>query len=165
VIGERFALIETGRMLGYDLPLDLLGRSHRFRAAHRSDPAAAVTQSVVPTGRALQPLSPAHLTIQVRADGGLSVRWIRRSREGFGWTGATDVPLGEEREAYRIELRIGSELLRQAQVLVPAWDYLVADRIADGVINPVSLSLRVFQISAAVGAGQPADALVSLPAL
>jgi hypothetical protein len=51
---------------------------------------------------AVRPLSPVHLKAERQADGTIWLRWIRRSREGWGWPDGIETPLGEEREAYRL---------------------------------------------------------------
>ncbi|MEY3704072.1 MAG: hypothetical protein RLZZ561_1692 [Pseudomonadota bacterium] len=51
---------------------------------------------------AVRPLSPVHLKAKRQADGTIWLRWIRRSREGWGWPDGIETPLGEEREAYRL---------------------------------------------------------------
>ncbi|MGI3168237.1 baseplate multidomain protein megatron [Pseudooceanicola sp. C21-150M6] len=100
-------------------------------------------------GNGLKPLSPVHL--RVSGTGDLDVTWIRRSRvDGDGW----DVPLGEEAERYRIEVRDGATLLREAEVTAPQWLYSAAMQAADG--GTAGRELRVAQISASFGPGDAA---------
>lgn len=58
--------------------------------------------------RGLRPLSPVHLKVGRLANDDLSFNWIRRGRiDADGWPDNwffEDIPLGEEREAYRIEI-------------------------------------------------------------
>ncbi|KQR83537.1 hypothetical protein [Sphingomonas sp. Leaf343] len=42
------------------------------------------------------------------AKGGATVRWTRRSRLGWRWLDGVDVPLGEEREGWRVVLARGA---------------------------------------------------------
>ena len=57
-------------------------------------------------GIGLRPLAPVHLRSE-RDAGDIVFTWIRRTRiDGDGWELA-DVPLGEEREAYEIEVIAG----------------------------------------------------------
>lgn len=57
---------------------------------------------------ALAPLAPVHASITAGHDGGLSLRWVRRSRAGFGWIDAIDVPLDQREEAYTVTLGAGA---------------------------------------------------------
>ena len=51
-------------------------------------------------GVGLRPYRPAHLVAEREAGGAIRLAWTRRTRiDGDSWAG-TDVPLGEEREAY-----------------------------------------------------------------
>ena len=57
--------------------------------------------------RAETPLAPVHLRA-VRTDAAVAVRWIRRSRvDADRWS--EQVPLGEERERYRVRVRQGAD--------------------------------------------------------
>ena len=80
---------------------DLLGAevSLNVEAAGREgDPLSHLYKAVH-----LRPLSPVHVKAQPR-EGGLEVSWIRRTRiGGDSWQGL-DVPLGEEREFYQVQL-------------------------------------------------------------
>jgi hypothetical protein len=63
---------------------------------------------------------------------------------------STEVPLGEEREAYLLRVRRGPEVLREVEVAVPDWTYTAALRAADG---PAPVTVEVAQLSARFGAG------------
>jgi hypothetical protein len=72
------------------------------------------------------------------------VRWTRRSRLGWLWRDG-DVPLGEEREAYRIAVRAGAMVLREAEVATSDWTYAAADHASDlsgAGAAPLSLEIR-----------------------
>ena len=54
--------------------------------------------------RAAKPLSPVHLRLVPTGDGGARLSWVRRGRlDADGWL-AGDIPLGEESEAYQVEI-------------------------------------------------------------
>lgn len=59
---------------------------------------------VAPAGLAMRPLVPVHGHLRRGAAGELVAGWIRRSRADAGWRDGVDLPLGEAREAWRIEL-------------------------------------------------------------
>ncbi|UKK85992.1 hypothetical protein L7H23_07775 [Sphingopyxis sp. BSN-002] len=52
----------------------------------------------------MQPLAPVHGRIRTDGAGGVVVGWIRRSRADAGWRDGVDLPLGESREEWRVEL-------------------------------------------------------------
>ena len=103
-------------------------------------------------GRALRPLSPAHLTC-TRQGADLMFNWIRRTRiDGDSWD-LTEVPLGEAEERYRLTIGTGSTTVRTVEVVSPTYLYTAAEIATDFAIPPASLTVSVAQISAAIGAG------------
>jgi hypothetical protein len=74
--------------------------------------------------RARLALSPVHLAGVVTGAGDLAISWIRRGRiDADDWEGA-DIPLGEQNEAYEIEIRSTSgELKRTAVSATQGWVY------------------------------------------
>jgi hypothetical protein len=125
-------------------------RHYRWGPAARalSDPSWR-HRAVAFRGVGLRPYAVCHLA--ARASGGaLDLSWIRRTRvEGDSWT-PSEVPLGEDREAYLVRvLRDGAEL-REVEVATPAWTYAAAMRSADG---PGPVTLAVAQLSDRFGPG------------
>jgi len=59
----------------------------------------------VPGGAAaLRPPAPVHGRIAGDGAGGMTIGWIRRSRVDTGWRDGIDLPIGEGRAAWRVEL-------------------------------------------------------------
>ena len=89
----------------------------------------------------------------MRAPATSRLSWIRRTRFGGTAWELAEVPLNEEREAYRVEIYDGMDLLRTVETETPSYLYSLAEQAADfgGPVGP--FSLRVAQLSAAVGAG------------
>jgi len=82
--------------------------------------------------------------------------WIRRSRfEADGWVG--EVPLGEEREAYALDILDGPDVVRTIEVSAPSALYAVTAEIADFGTPQTSLTVRIAQLSATVGRGFAAE--------
>ena len=95
------------------------------------------------------PLSPVNPFVRRQAAGDTLVGWTRRSRIGWTWLDGTGVPLGEEREAYRIAWPDSS-----AETAAPVFTYRAALRgqhVAAG-LGAVTLAVR-----------QVGDAAVSPP--
>ncbi|PZA12721.1 hypothetical protein DNX69_07445 [Rhodopseudomonas palustris] len=161
--GARFVLLDT-HLVPIARGLSALGRSLRLRivAAGRShdDPSAVdLTVTLGPT--ALRPLAPVHLTARRVADG-VRIGWIRRTRiDGDGW--GVEVPLGEDNEAYAVDiLGPSGAVVRSMQSAVPMALYAAADELADFGAPQAALTLRVAQLSATVGPGFAATATVVL---
>jgi hypothetical protein len=132
----------------------------RIVAASRdySDP-STVALAATPGATALTPLAPVHVGA-TRAGDGVHIAWIRRTRiDGDAWEPA-DVPLGEDSEAYEVDVLSGTSVVRTLSAVTPAVLYPAAFEIADFGAPQTSLSLRVYQLSATVGRGYPATALV-----
>lgn len=112
VAGERFVLIEREALLAYDPPLSATGGAVRLLASGIGD-AEPAEASVMAIGAALRPPAPVHLSARRRSDGGFDLGWVRSSRLGWTWLDGVDAPLGEDREAYRVEITpsVGASLL------------------------------------------------------
>jgi hypothetical protein len=68
-----------------------------------------------------------------------------------------ELPLGEEREAYAVDVLSGGDIVRNYQTETPSLLYPTADELADFGAPQSSISIRVAQLSATVGAGFPAE--------
>lgn len=142
--------------------LDALGRplSLRLTPAGRdhADPATLALE-VTPGATALRPLAPVHVRARRSAEGA-TIAWIRRTRrDGDSWD-APEVPLGEDIEAYEVDILEGGEVVRTLASSTPHALYANAQELADFGAPQSALSLRVYQLSATVGRGFAAEAVV-----
>lgn len=97
-------------------------------------------------GNGLRPYAPCHLRLD-----GARVSWIRRTRiGGDGWDGA-DVPLGEAREAYLLQVEQGGVVLHRAMPARP--EYLLPAAILDMARAGGAFAVTVAQLSDEFGAG------------
>jgi hypothetical protein len=105
------------------------------------------------TGIGLRPLAP----VQVRGEfssGDMIIRWVRRTRTGGdGWE-QTEVPLGEDSEAYEVDIIDGGTVLRTIATSSPMATYTAAQQTADFGAPQASYTLRVYQLSPIYGRGQ-----------
>jgi hypothetical protein len=142
---------------------DALGRPIRIRVAASTrshDDAMAASLIVTPGDTALRPLAPARLQARRFGDG-VHVSWIRRGRiDADSWSG--EVPLGEESEAYALDILSGATVLRRIDCSTPQALYPAAAEIADFGAPQPSLRLRVAQLSTAVGAGFATERVIAL---
>jgi Gene Transfer Agent (GTA)-like protein/putative tail protein len=143
--------------------INALGRTMQLRAVAESRDHGDLTAlglSVTPRATALMPLSPVHLKAK-RDVNGISFSWIRRTRfDGDSWVG--EVPLGEGSEQYQLEIVSGTNVVRAVTTATPSAFYASTDELSDFGAPQTSLSVRVAQISATVGRGFPAQAVLKL---
>ena len=119
---------------------------------------AAFFAEIAATGsiRARLPLSPVHLRCRKTSGGDLALTWVRRGRLDADDWAAADIPLGEEREEYRIEIAaVGGSTVRTAAAGTPAYFYAAASIAADFGTPPASIDVTVRQLSLAAGWGLP----------
>jgi hypothetical protein len=126
-----------------------------WRAAPAGGPASGPSMSeTIATWRGLsaRPWAPAHLRAR-DVGGDTMISWIRRARlAGDGWD--AEVPLGEEREVYRVEILDGETVVRTAETTTPGLVYAAAQRASDFPSGPTGvLAVRVAQGSALFGWG------------
>jgi hypothetical protein len=163
VEGASFVLLDA-QLLPVASGLDMLGRALSLRAvAARRDhgDATAVALSATPGAVALRPLSPVQLRAQRGVDG-VTFSWIRRTRfDGDSWE-ALEVPLGESAERYEVDILDGATVRRTLSAAEPRVLYPAADEIADFATSQAVLSVRVAQLSATVGRGVAAQAVLSI---
>ena len=172
--GNAFALIEnqfaTVAASAY-LPLGQGDRDAtidlRFGSASKSveDSEAYIETVFTHTAAAQKPYSPAHLKARwnLGVNNDISLTWIRRSRFNADSWDVSTVPLNEETEKYTIEVLDGAAVVREVTDLAsPAYTYTEAMQIADfGAVQTSSLKFRVYQMSANVGRGVPAEETIT----
>lgn len=143
--GEAFVLLHVDTLFALGGNQALVGRTLEAAAQGIGDTSLVSAQRMV-VGRALTPPSPVHLRAQGSAASGLDIGWVRRSRLGWAWSSGHDVPLGEEQEAYLVEIVAGGDMLRSVTVNEPAWFYPSAAISADAVAAGASaLGVQVRQ--------------------
>jgi hypothetical protein len=163
-IGSR-AVILDGSIADLASGLEWLGREAFYRVApegrDHADPMATAFNATAGTA-ALLPLAPVRPNAR-RSQAGVTITWIRRSRIGADNWDQADVPLGEAREAYLIEILSGGITRRRYETAEPALVYPSADEIADFSTAQASLSLRIRQVSESAGPGL--ECLQAVPVL
>ena len=105
-------------------------------------------------GIGLRPLSP----VQLRARwpsvaGDIVLSWTRRTRIGGDSWEQIEVPLGEDSEAYEVDIYDGSGVVRTLSTSSPEATYTLAQQTADFGGQQWSVSIAVYQLSASYGRG------------
>jgi hypothetical protein len=110
-------------------------------------------------GVGLRPLSPAHVTSR-QSPSGLQISWIRRTRIGGDSWEQIDAPLAEDSESYEVDILDGSEVKRTLASATPSVIYTTAQQSSDFGAPQPSYVVRVYQLSATFGRGQPREAII-----
>jgi len=113
----------------------------------------------VDQGRALRPLSPAHVRADRAVSGDITLTWVRRTRSGGDSWELPDVPLGEDYERYEIDIRDGGTVKRTLVSSTPNVVYSAAAQVADfgSVQSAVTVDLCQLGVT---GRGVPARTTV-----
>lgn len=108
--GEGFAMLDDAALMGVALQIGLapLAIGGEIWVEGVADTAPLIL-AVDTFGRARRPLAPVHLRCEWQQDGGLLLRWTRRSRSGADWVDGIDAPLDAREERYRVTLGAGSD--------------------------------------------------------
>ena len=123
---------------------------------------AAVAQTFTEHELGKKPRSPVDVRAS-RASGDITFTWQRRSRLQVRAIGAAGIliPLGEESEAYSIDVYADgtfATVLRTLTSSTPSVAYSAAQQTTDFGSPQASVSVAVHQLSSAVGRGFPAEA-------
>jgi hypothetical protein len=141
-----------------------LGTPWRYRVgpADRDHADPAVVEFVATAGPdALKPLAPVHLRAR-RVTDGVVISWVRRTRrEGDAWE-PSEIPLGEESEAYEVDVVQAGTVIWTLSSASASVLYAAADELAAFGVPQTALSLRVAQKSVVVSRGFEAAAVVSV---
>lgn len=158
-VGERFVLLDDA-IVPVIVPAGNAGQSWTIRAVTYGDSLNnGVLSSFTITAESLKPLSPVMpFARRDSLSGDIALSWIRRARIDQGLRDYVDVPLMEQSELYDVEILSGGSVIRHWRVTAPFVTYDAADQLTDFGVVPLSLSVRITQISALIG---PGNALIS----
>jgi hypothetical protein len=98
---QTIAVLLDDRLITLDPGLVPPLASTRIAAIGTGD-TDAVIAPLANAGLSRRPLCPVHAKLQIAPDGTRNFSWTRRARGQWRWDNAVDVPLVEEREAYRV---------------------------------------------------------------
>jgi len=144
------------------LSSDVIGRAVELLvlpAGRKAGDGTQVRITALPQGLALRPPAPVGLKAK-RGSGGVNISFIRRTRVNGDSFDLYEVPLGEEREDYRIDILAGETLKRSLFSAASSLLYASSDEMQDFGGPQTSLSLSIRQISALVGPGDALNASI-----
>ena len=149
--GAPFALLEAVAMKRLSDSASVVGVT--VMASGVGDVQGVVVSGPATMGANVRPLAPVHAAVQ-DAGGDVLISWIRRSRDGWRWRDAVDVPVGEESEAYRIVKSAAGRPDLSATLTAPAWTYTAAERALDVAAGAPVAIISITQIGA-LGVSRP----------
>lgn len=161
-INDRFVLISGPGIVRLPLASSQIGVEMNYRAVTMGSTfAAAPNQPFTGAGQALETFSPVH----VRGERGdspedLTITWTRRDRLYQTMRDGVELPNSEADESYSIDIIDGSAVVRTLTSSTPSVVYTAADQTTDFGAPPAEVTVRVYQLSAIVGRGTPAEATI-----
>ncbi len=158
--GDRFVLI-TPALYTTAIANNLIGRQLYYKAVSVGNTLSTTDEEAFTyTGRNLKPFAPVHVEGSRDGSGNLTIDWIRRSRVDSEWRDGVGIPLGEESEAYEVDILDGSTVVRTIEVTSATASYSAADQTTDFGSPQSSIDVKVYQLSAVVGRGYAAEATI-----
>lgn len=160
-VGDRFVLIS--RTVFREMEVSEIGLARWYKAVSFGqliDDAEEHIWTYFATN--LRPLSPVHIWAERDEYDNIYINWTRRTRVGGEWRDEVDVPLGEEREEYEVDiLDADDNVVRTLWGITETWvEYSAEQQIEDFGSVQSQVKVRVYQISALVGRGFAGEATV-----
>lgn len=159
--GEMFVLVSSGTLQRIPAATAEIGLSRLYKGVTLgSSYASADDVDFATTAQALECVSPVHLGAGRDASGNLTIIWQRRTRKGGEWRDYVDASLGEDTEAYEIDVfedDTYAVVLRTIDATTISASYTAAEQTTDFGSTQSTVYVRIYQISAAVGRGAPLE--------
>ena len=157
IAGEPFLLVDARTLKGIAASASMIGTGVTVTAYGPGNVGQEPVVTRIVQGEAARQLSPAQLRGVVRADGTLELSWTRRSRRGFAWIDAVDVPPDPDLSGYRIAIT-GSATATESSVTEPGL-VVGAAEVASLGAGPLTITAR--QVGS-IGLSRPATIIINL---
>ncbi|HEQ98801.1 MAG TPA: hypothetical protein ENO22_05620 [candidate division Zixibacteria bacterium] len=159
--GDTFVVLASNKINFEDFPVnDMDVERHYVAVSIGMSMDTGNIQAFTCELRNMMPLSPQHISGSRDASNDLTISWIRRTRVGGEWRDLYGVPLGENSEAYELDIYGGSTVVRTINASSESATYTAAQQTADGLTPGDPVDLAIYQISDTVGRGFGAEATV-----
>ncbi len=156
IAGADVVLLDAASVPLVPLGGDQMARQFHYRlvpAGHGLEDQETLAFEHTASGRGARPRAPVHLKAR-RTEAGILISFIRQTRQGGDNWEQADVPLGEEREAYEIDILGPSDgVLRTLASETPQILYAADLELADFGAPVSSLTFSVSQLSVLAGRG------------
>lgn len=157
--GDAIILLDTDDLALISTSSSTIGLSRLYRGiTYGRDISTDSNRTWTYQGINLKPLSPIGLNGNRDASNNWTLSWVRRTRGVAEWRDNVDAPLNEASEQYQVDIFSSASyttLKRTLTVSTASATYSAADQTADFGSAQATLYLRIYQISATVGRGQP----------
>lgn len=164
--GDRFVLVSGAGVIRLPLQVADIGAARFYKVVTiGAQYATGVDQEFDGSGEALETFSPTNVTgTRASVGGDLTIAWLRRDRLAQTLRDGVALEMSEATEAYEVDVFDAASPFTFVRTLASATEsvvYTEAQQVADfGSPVPDSVTVRVYQLSATVGRGTPAEATV-----
>jgi hypothetical protein len=157
--GDRAVLVSGTGVYRYVLQTAEIGADRLYRPVSVGKPFSSGTdQTFAGSAEALETFSPVHVRGERDGSNNLTITWLRRDRLSQTLTDGVPVPLNEASEAYEVDILDGVDVVRTISSSVETVTYTAAQQTTDFGSAQPSIDVRIYQLSAVVGRGTPAEA-------
>lgn len=163
VVGDMFVLLESGKLVRpvpstTDINADRYYRAVSF-GGNLQD-ADVITYRHQAVGK--KPYAVTHITGRRHypSTNDWTIAWVRRGRIDAEWRDYVGVPLGEASESYEIDIMSGSTVVRTITATSQSATYTAAQQTTDFGSVQSTIDVQIYQMSATVGRGYVATAIL-----
>ena len=154
--GEPFLLVDARALKRISASASMIGTAITVTAYGPGNDGQEPVVTRIVQGEAARQLSPAQLRGAVRVDGTLELGWTRRSRRGFAWIDAVDVPPDPDLSGYRITVT-GSAASAEYSVTEPMLVVSAAE-VANLGAGPLTITARQ---AGSIGLSRPTTIIIN----
>lgn len=161
VAGNRVVLLSTSSIRNLSIDSSAIGAARPYRAVSIGDTIASTPErEETITAERLHPWSPVQLGGGRNAAGDVLLQWRRRTRVGGEWRDSVDASLGEDSEAYEVDVYTSSARTTVARTLsgltTQGATYTAAQQTTDFGAPQATVYWAAYQMSETVGRGHAA---------
>lgn len=153
VIGDQFVMLSAGTIARVPLDPAAVNLEMAYRVDAIGQPVQQSSFNFTGRGAALRPFSPVHVEAVKEDNDDWSFSWFRRDRLATD----IDIPMSEALEDYEVDVMRDGDVIRTISVLTKSAVYTAAQQATDFGSTQTSITVRVYQISQAVGRSYPIE--------
>jgi hypothetical protein len=163
VVGERFILLNVNTIATTPVSPDFFGTPYFYKFVGPGQTEEITSaENITIQGRFLRPLAPCNVTGVRDGSNNLTITWTRRDRVYHYWLDGVDTPNSETEERYVVELYSSDFLtkLSSYDTTNPNLTVSASAQSSLGLTPGDKINVKVYQKSAIVNLGEPAEAIV-----
>lgn len=155
--GDCFILLSESTTQRYNFGVDLIGLERYYKAVTYGKTLQSAGSTVFTNNAiGLKPYAPVNIKGSRDGSDNLTITWNRRTRVGGEWRDSVDASLGEDSEAYEVDIiqeASPTTVLRTISVSSETASYTAAQQVTDFGVAQSAILVHVYQISATFGRG------------